>query len=304
VNSSISGQAIISVNPAATNHLAISQFPSKTTAGVSQSFKVTTQDMFGNTTPGYTGTIHFSSSDGQATLPVGSTLSNGTGIFSATLRTAGSQSITAQDATNLAIAPGTQSGITVNPAVASRLQLSGFPSSVIVGAANSFAVTALDLYSNVATGYRGTVSFSSSDNQAVLPANYPFTSTDDGMHTFSATLNTPGMNQSITATDTVSARILGSETGIAVVSIQPTISVSGPSPAVGVPGQSLTYAFMISGTGGINVINGTYFYLNASTANSNGLADNLYGGPGMDWFFAGMMDVFFNKTTGEVVTLI
>ena len=42
----------------------------------------------------------------------------------------------------------------------------------------------------------------------------------------------------------------------------------------------------------------------AGTVHGNGLADNLYGGPGMDWYFAGMMDVMFNKTTGEVVTPI
>jgi hypothetical protein len=40
------------------------------------------------------------------------------------------------------------------------------------------------------------------------------------------------------------------------------------------------------------------------TVFGNGLADNLYGGPGLDWYFAGMADVFFNKTSGEVVTSI
>jgi len=59
----------------------------------------------------------------------------------------------------------------------------------------------------------------------------------------------------------------------------------------------------------MNVINGMYFFLNNGmsgprTVFGNGLADNLYGGAGMDWFFAGMMDVLFNKTSGEVVTLI
>jgi Ca2+-binding RTX toxin-like protein len=44
--------------------------------------------------------------------------------------------------------------------------------------------------------------------------------------------------------------------------------------------------------------------LNPSTVHDNGMADNLYGGTGMDWFFAGMMDVLFNKTAGEVVTTI
>jgi Ca2+-binding RTX toxin-like protein len=51
--------------------------------------------------------------------------------------------------------------------------------------------------------------------------------------------------------------------------------------------------------GGLNIV-----LLNSSTVHSNGLADKLYGGAGMDWYFAGMMDVIFNRTTGETVTSI
>jgi Ca2+-binding RTX toxin-like protein len=47
-------------------------------------------------------------------------------------------------------------------------------------------------------------------------------------------------------------------------------------------------------------LNGSYL-LKAGTVQGNGLADNLYGGPGMDWYFAGMMDVISNKTAGEMV---
>jgi len=53
--------------------------------------------------------------------------------------------------------------------------------------AGSFTVTAKDPYSNTTTGYTGTVHFTSSDAQAVLPGNYTFTSADAGLHTFSAT---------------------------------------------------------------------------------------------------------------------
>jgi hypothetical protein len=62
--------------------------------------------------------LHFTSSDSQATLPVNSTLTNGTGSFSATLRTVGTQSITATDTLTSTIT-GTQSGITVNAATLS-----------------------------------------------------------------------------------------------------------------------------------------------------------------------------------------
>jgi hypothetical protein len=32
--------------------------------------------------------------------------------------------------------------------------------------------------------------------------------------------------------------------------------------------------------------------------------DKLYGASGMDWFFKGMLDVFFNNTPDETVTAI
>ena len=41
-----------------------------------------------------------------------------------------------------------------------------------------------------------------------------------------------------------------------------------------------------------------------ATVHDNPLADKLYGGTGMDWFFAGMTDVLSNKTTDETVTRI
>jgi hypothetical protein len=81
--------------------------------------------------------------------------------------------------------------------------------------AGSFTVTAKDALSNVATGYRGTVHFTSSDGSATLPANYTFTAADSGTHMFSATLKTVG-TQSLTATDTATTSITGSQTGIVV----------------------------------------------------------------------------------------
>jgi len=71
--------------------------PASATAGTAFSFTVTAQDQFNNTATGYAGTIHFASSDAQAVLPTNSTLSNGTGTFNATLKTAGSQTISATD---------------------------------------------------------------------------------------------------------------------------------------------------------------------------------------------------------------
>src|SRR5262249_17042397 len=53
--------------------------------------------------------------------------------------------------------------------------------------------------------------FSSTDGQAALPGNYPFTLGDGGVHVFSngVTLKTAG-DQTVTATDTVTSTITGS----------------------------------------------------------------------------------------------
>jgi hypothetical protein len=62
-------------------------------------------------------------------------------------------------------------------------------------------VTAVDPFGEPAVDYRGTVHFSSTDPQAtLLPADYTFTATDNGQHTFSSglTLFTPG-SQTVSA---------------------------------------------------------------------------------------------------------
>src|SRR4029077_14945436 len=105
-------------------------FPSQTTAGAANNFTVTVKDSLGNVVTGYTGTVHFTSSDAAAVLPNDYAFvaaDSGTHTFSATLKTAGSQSITATDASNGSI-NGTQSGITCSPAGAATLVVAGFQS--------------------------------------------------------------------------------------------------------------------------------------------------------------------------------
>jgi uncharacterized repeat protein (TIGR01451 family) len=61
------------------------------------------------------------------------------------------------------------------------------------------------------TGYTGTVHFTSSDAQAILPGDYTFLPADAGAHSFSFTLKTLG-DQTITVTDTHSAGFTGTST--------------------------------------------------------------------------------------------
>jgi hypothetical protein len=132
---------------------------------------------------------------------------------------AGSPALTAGDPTQLGVAD--QRGVVRSGGVnigayqasASALVLTDLPTSTIAGTALTATLTAKDIFGQTAVGYTGTVHFSSTDGQAVLPGNYAFTLGDGGVHVFSngVTLKTAG-NQTVTATDTVTSSITGSAT--------------------------------------------------------------------------------------------
>ncbi len=224
--STITGtSAAIAVSAAAATHFSVTA-PATATAGSAFNFTVTAQDAFNNAATGYTGTVHFTSSDGQAVLPANSTLTNGTGTFSVTLKTAGNQTVTATDTVTSTIT-GTSAAIAVSAAAATHFSVTA-PATATAGSAFNFTVTAQDAFNNTATGYSGTVHFTSSDGQAVLPANSTLTS---GVGTFSVTLKTAG-NQTITATDTVTSTITGTSAAIAVSAAAAThFSVTAPATA-------------------------------------------------------------------------
>src|SRR4029079_15457991 len=121
------------------------------------SFTVTALDQFNNTATGYAGTVHFTSSDGAATLPANSTLTGGVGTFSATLNTAGDQTITATDAVTASIT-GASGTIAVSAGSATHFAVSA-PVSATAGTAFSFTVTALDQFNNTAAKYSGKAHF-------------------------------------------------------------------------------------------------------------------------------------------------
>jgi YD repeat-containing protein len=223
VGGTLTGSGTITIQAGAAISLGFSSYPSPTTAGVSNSVTVTLRDIYGNMVTGYTGTLHFTSTDAQAALPADYTFTAtdaGVHTFSATLKTAGTQSLSVTDTANAALA-NMQKGIQLTPGAAASFVIRGYPVSTTAGLSNSFSVTAYDAYGNLATGYTGTVQFTSSDGQAGLPAKYTFTAADAGTHTFSAILKTAG-TQSITATDTQTASLTGSQTGIAVAAAAAT----------------------------------------------------------------------------------
>ncbi len=118
------------------------------------------------------------------------------------------------------------------------LLVAGIPSNATAGVSYSFAVTALAPGGGTDTGFSGTIDFSSTDPQvAGLPSSYTFNpSSDKGVHTFSVTFKTAGM-QSITATEPSASAVTGSEGDILVQAAAAktlAITTSG-NPTAGVP---------------------------------------------------------------------
>ncbi|HTI49465.1 MAG TPA: ELWxxDGT repeat protein, partial [Planctomycetaceae bacterium] len=216
--------------PVTTISLSVSGFPATTMAGSPGSFTVMAKNADGTTNTGYVGKIHFTSTDPKAVLPADYTFTAadlGVHTFTASLKTAGAQSITATD-TQTPGTSGTASNILVKPAAASTMSLGGFPATT-AGVPHNFTVTLKDPYGNIATGYAGTVRFTSNDSKAVLPANYTFTAADAGTHTFSATLKTSG-TRSITATDTQRSSLAATQGGITVTAATASkFAITAPS---------------------------------------------------------------------------
>jgi predicted outer membrane repeat protein len=81
------------------------------------------------------------------------------------------------------------------------------PATATAGVAFDVSVAVLDMFGQLAVGYTGTITFSTTDGDpgVVLPADYTFQASDGGFVTFAAgvTLFTSG-DQTLTVTDTVS----------------------------------------------------------------------------------------------------
>ncbi len=189
--------------------------PTSVEAGTELTSKVTVLDPYGNTVRNYFGTVHFVSSDMNALLPIDYMFDNvdsGVHDFPITLRTSGVQTLTVVDQASSTVL-GSES-VTVSSSTAAIFAVE-FPSNVVAGEAATLTVRALDAYGNVATGYRGTVRFGSSDSQAGLPASYSFANKDLGVATFTVTLKTAGTH-SLTVDDS-SGAVSMTRTGISVV---------------------------------------------------------------------------------------
>jgi hypothetical protein len=232
----------LTVTPANANAYQITAASPTPTAGASDPLTITLVDPFGNTETGFSGdkTLTFSglSTSPNGTLPTvtdktGTAVNEGTaetlsftngvssagGVLVATDAQTATLAVTDSNQVSSTSTGGAGVSLTVKPANATHFALSA-PAAAEAGSAVTVTVTAQDTLGNTATGYMGTVQFSSSDPNALLPSTYQFAAGDQGVHRFSVIFQKAG-SQTVTVTDTVTATIMGST---------PAVSVSAGTP--------------------------------------------------------------------------
>jgi len=242
----------VTVNPPPpATHFSVTA-PANVTNGVA--FNVTVSALSGSNTAatGYTGTVHFTSSS-SGTLPSDYTFTAGdlgAHTFSVTLTSNGSRTITATDTVTASITGSANTNVL---AATTHFSVTA-PGTFAPGTPFNVTVTALDASNATVTTYAGTAHFTTSAGSSTLPSDYTFVAGDNGVHTFSVTLNASGA-QTVTATDTVTPSITGSAstTGSCPPVAAPTASNSGPGCAGGtvnlfVSGSGASYSW--SGPGG------------------------------------------------------
>ncbi|MGH7637677.1 MAG: hypothetical protein ACREOK_08490, partial [Gemmatimonadaceae bacterium] len=227
----ITGAHSVTVTPAATGKLALTGVPDQTTSGTVHDLAVTAQDEFGNTTTTYAGTVDFSSSDAAALLPSSYAFQPadaGVKTFAGgvTLKTAGAQTLRAEDAADDAIFG--EKPVAVGSGNAATLRVEGLNDPSVAGSAGSITVTAHDANGNVVSDYFGTIVFTSTDPLATLPDNYAFVAADAGTHTFSASVifRTAG-SVTVTTTDQAASTITGAQAVTVTSAAATTLALSG-----------------------------------------------------------------------------
>jgi hypothetical protein len=265
----------------ASTTLAVSGFPSPQVAGKIGSVTVAAQDQFGNTVAGYTGTVHFTSSDLQAVLPADYTFvsgDSGTHTFSGgvTLRTIGTQSITASNMTAGSFS-GTQTGIVVSPAAADHLAFTVQPGSGVYGSLPSPQPTVVsqDVFGNKSTVGIGaskvvTVALTSGSGALVGTTSVDIgTSAGDGTGSFTnLTVNAAGAGKQLTASAAGMTNVISSNFTMAQATVTANVTVNNKvydgTTAAAVATRSLTG---VLGSDNVTLVGGTAAFATKTAGN-------------------------------------
>lgn len=251
--------------------------PNAQLAGVAFTVTVNAVDAYWNKiTTAPTDAIAITSSDANATLPANANLSSGTRNFSITLRTLGTSTITATDATDGTKTANTSSSVTVNQGALANLLIvmpgetfaggtatgkTGTPSTPVAGTAFNFSVYAVDAGNNIISTINDNIAITTTDANALLPASAALSS---GTQTFNFTFKTAGSFK-ITATDATASKSITTTTLTVIpgVFVKLQLILPGETAAAGTAtGKTGTPTDRVSGTA-FNVI------VNAVDANWN-----------------------------------
>ncbi|HET7722142.1 MAG TPA: hypothetical protein VFK43_19390, partial [Acidimicrobiales bacterium] len=192
--------------------LAVDVFDETPTAGVPGTVRVTALTPTGTTDNAYRGTVRLTSTDAGITLPADYTFTaadNGRHDFPGiAFATSGSQTVNGADTAD----PARRGSDTVyvHAAAATYLEVQVFSSDITAGHPATLRIRARNANGDIDAGYRGTVRITSNDPAATLPADYTFTATDAGEHTFTGgvTYLTPG-NRAVAVADTARPTLRG-----------------------------------------------------------------------------------------------
>lgn len=225
------GGATVTVAPGAPRAYQLSGLPPTAAAGEPLVLTIRVLDAFGNLATGYDGQARLVSTDpGDVLPPVGAFTAGVRSVNLAFLRS-GLHIAQVQDLA-AAIATATTTSVSVGPAAAARIAIAQENPATIAGTSEGFTATVFDRFGNIATGYTGTLQFSSSDPAATLPDDFPFTAADEGTRGFAATLTAAGV-VTVSAHDTIAAGVTGSATWTVGAADAATCVVMPADPAAG-----------------------------------------------------------------------
>ncbi|RLD18857.1 MAG: hypothetical protein DRI36_00390, partial [Caldiserica bacterium] len=199
------------------------------TAGVWQDITVEAIDEFGNRQENYDNeVVVFSSDNGLFESQGNGTVTNGYTVFNAWVRlneasdpTSERFSVTVTDGDgyidNPSAITGSQTGIKVNPASATKLSLTGMPSSVVAGQGKLVTVKAKDDFDNTVYSWSGIITFHTNETDPQATCNteiMPSTQSLSGTGSFNIVYKTAGTNRELWVYATGLSS--GSKTGIKV----------------------------------------------------------------------------------------
>lgn len=150
----------------------VAKMPGEVRNGVATGVSLFAVTADGKLVPTYTGTVAVTTSDSAATVPATVTFVGGRALLAATFRTAGPQTLTITDQADAALTA------TANTVVAEPQVLTSFAvllkSTVRAGSSTEVKMFARDAAGELMRGFNGTVSLTSTDSAATLPATVTF----------------------------------------------------------------------------------------------------------------------------------